>query len=68
MRVKNVNRSILAYLRIWILSNNEEVGLYRQTLSKLSMNKYHVWTSREFSSIFTKLLACVMQKRSACCL
>jgi hypothetical protein len=24
------------YLRIWILSNNEEVGLYRQTLNRIS--------------------------------
>jgi hypothetical protein len=36
-RVKNSNRRILAYLRIWILSNNAAVGLYRQTL----ISNYH---------------------------
>ena len=34
---RNTNRRILVYLRIWILNNNEEVGLYRQTLVNLHM-------------------------------
>ncbi len=32
--MRNANRRILAYLRIWILNNNAEVGFYRLTLIK----------------------------------
>jgi len=35
-RVKNSNHRILMYLRIWILSNNVEVGLYGRTLNRLT--------------------------------
>jgi hypothetical protein len=37
-RVKNSNRRILVYLRILILSNNAEVGLYRRKLVKVKKN------------------------------